>query len=98
MPQEDVLYEVDGAVAIVTLNRPKYRNAQSWMLLDALDRALDRAMAEEEVKVVLVRGAGEHFSSTRTSASTTSTTRSSGATSRSPRSPWCGATASSAAG
>jgi enoyl-CoA hydratase len=63
MPQEDVLYEVDGAVAIVTLNRPKYRNAQSWMLLDALDRALDRAMAEEEVKVVLVRGAGEHFSS-----------------------------------
>jgi enoyl-CoA hydratase/carnithine racemase len=29
MPQEDVLYEVDGSIALVTLNRPKYRNAQS---------------------------------------------------------------------
>ena len=63
MPAEDVLYEVDGAIALVTLNRPKYRNAQSWPLLDALDDALDRAMRDGAVRVVLVRGAGEHFSS-----------------------------------
>lgn len=63
MSQDDVLYERDGAVALVTLNRPKYRNAQSWKLLDALDSALDRAMAEDGVKVAIVRGAGEHFSS-----------------------------------
>ncbi len=63
MPSEDVLYEVDGAIALVTLNRPKYRNAQSWPLLDALDDALDRAMRDGAVRVVLVRGAGEHFSS-----------------------------------
>jgi enoyl-CoA hydratase len=63
MSAEDVLYEVDGAVALVTLNRPKYRNAQSWPLLDAFDQALDRALQDEAVRVVLVRGAGEHFSS-----------------------------------
>jgi enoyl-CoA hydratase len=63
MSQEDVLYEVDGSIALVTLNRPKYRNAQSWPLLDALDDALERAVRDEVVRVVLVRGAGEHFSS-----------------------------------
>ncbi len=63
MPAEDVLYEVDGAIALLTLNRPKYRNAQSWPLLDALDEALDRAARDEAVRVLLVRGAGEHFSS-----------------------------------
>jgi enoyl-CoA hydratase len=63
MSQQDVLYQADGAVALVTLNRPRYRNAQSWQLLDALDAALDRAMADTTVKVVVVRGAGDHFSS-----------------------------------
>lgn len=63
MAKDDVLYEVDGGVAWVTLNRPRYRNAQSWELLDELDLALDRAMGDREVKVVIVRGAGEHFSS-----------------------------------
>lgn len=63
MPTEDVLYEVDDAIALVTLNRPRYRNAQSWPLLDALDAALDRAVQDDAVRVVLVRGAGEHFSS-----------------------------------
>jgi enoyl-CoA hydratase len=63
MPPEDVLYEVDGSIALVTLNRQKYRNAQSWPLLDALDDSLDRAVRDEAVRVVLVRGAGEHFSS-----------------------------------
>jgi len=63
MVQEEVLYEVDGAVALVTLNRPKYRNAQSWKLLDALDAAFGRAIEDEPVKVVVVRGAGGNFSS-----------------------------------
>ncbi len=64
MADAEVLYQVvDESIAIATLNRPRYRNAQSWQLLDELDRALDRAMADPEVKVVIVRGAGEHFSS-----------------------------------
>jgi enoyl-CoA hydratase len=63
MQQNEVLYEVDRGVAVVTLNRPRYRNAQSWKLLDALDVALDRAMLDEAVRVVVVQGAGDHFSS-----------------------------------
>ena len=63
MEHQDVLYEVRDGIALLTLNRPKYRNAQSWRLLDALDAAFDRAMADAEVRAVVVRGAGEHFSS-----------------------------------
>lgn len=61
--QEEVLYEARGAIALITLNRPRYRNAQSWKLLDALDGALERAMQDETVRIAVVRGAGEHFSS-----------------------------------
>ncbi|MCP4002647.1 MAG: enoyl-CoA hydratase [bacterium] len=63
MATDDVLIEVDERIAILTLNRPRYRNAQSWALLDALDARLDEAMANPDVRVVVVRGAGEHFSS-----------------------------------
>ena len=63
MAWEDVRYETDGAVAIITLDRPRYRNAQSWRLLDELDAALDRAQADTAVRVVVVKGEGEHFSS-----------------------------------
>jgi enoyl-CoA hydratase len=63
MSTDDVLIECDERVAILTLNRPRYRNAQSWALLDALDARLDEAMANPDVRVVIVRGAGEHFSS-----------------------------------
>ena len=61
--EQDILYEVKDGIARLTLNRPRYRNAQSWKLLDALDAAFDRAMADGEVRVVVVQGAGEHFSS-----------------------------------
>jgi enoyl-CoA hydratase len=65
MSQESasVLYEVRAATAVVTLNRPRYHNAQSWELLDGLDHALDRALLDDAVRVVVVRGAGDHFSS-----------------------------------
>lgn len=63
MSESEVLYELDGRVAWITLHRPQYRNAQSWTLLDALDAALDRAMEDREVRVAIVRGAGDHFSS-----------------------------------
>jgi enoyl-CoA hydratase len=58
-----VLYELRDQTALLTLNRARYRNAQSYTLLDELDRQLDRAMADDAVRVVVLRGAGEHFSS-----------------------------------
>ena len=63
MPEPEVLYASDGPVARVTLNRPHYRNAQSYRLLDELDAAFDRAVADPAVRVIVVSGAGEHFSS-----------------------------------
>ena len=63
MEPKDVRYETDGPVAIVTLARPRYRNAQSWRLLDELDAALERACADRSVRIAVVRGEGEHFSS-----------------------------------
>ncbi len=62
MDLENVRYERDEQIAIITLDRPRYRNAQSWRLLDELDLALERAQADRDVQVVVVKGEGEHFS------------------------------------
>ena len=49
-------------IARITLNRPRYRNAQSTVLLEELDRAFEQAADDDEVKVIILAGAGEHFS------------------------------------
>ena len=63
MELRDVRYEANDNVSLITLNRPQYRNAQSWQLLDDLDKAFDTAMSDDEVKVVILRGEGGNFSS-----------------------------------
>jgi enoyl-CoA hydratase len=60
--EEAVLYERDGAVATVTMNRPRYRNAQNSVMTYALDAAFERAVNDDEVKVIVLAGAGDHFS------------------------------------
>jgi enoyl-CoA hydratase len=57
-----VLYEERGPVAVVTLNRPRYRNAQNSAMTYALDQSFYRAAADDDVKVVILAGAGKHFS------------------------------------
>jgi len=59
----DIAYHVDGPIAWITFNRPRYRNAQSWRLLDEFDKAMDMADADAGVQVIIVRGAGGNFSS-----------------------------------
>ena len=62
-PAEDpVLYETRGAVAVVTMNRPQYRNAQNAKMTYALDAAFRRGTDDDSVKVIVLAGAGEHFS------------------------------------
>jgi enoyl-CoA hydratase len=53
----------DRTVARITLNRPQYRNAQHRPLLIELDDAFRRAEADDRVRVVILAGAGEAFSS-----------------------------------
>ncbi len=57
-----VLYETDGAVAIITMNRPESANAQNSALIDAVDASFDRVDADDDVRVVVLAGAGKHFS------------------------------------
>lgn len=60
---ERVLYAVDGRVAHLTLNRPEVKNAQSGHLLRELDAALDRAARDPSVRVIVLSGSGDSFSS-----------------------------------
>jgi enoyl-CoA hydratase len=61
-PLPELTYDRRGAVAWLTMNRPEVRNAQNTSLIDALDAALDDAEADDDVRVVVLAGAGEHFS------------------------------------
>jgi methylglutaconyl-CoA hydratase len=54
-------YSVSGAIARITLNRPEKRNAFNPELIRALCDALDRAAADQTVRVILLRGAGRDF-------------------------------------
>jgi enoyl-CoA hydratase len=56
-----VLYERDGAVATLTLSRPERLNAIVPELIDDLEAALDRAEADDAIRVVRLRGAGRAF-------------------------------------
>jgi enoyl-CoA hydratase len=59
---QDILYTTGDGLGVITLNRPKYRNAQGYRMLDEIDRAFALAKADETVKVVIVRGSGGVFS------------------------------------
>jgi enoyl-CoA hydratase/carnithine racemase len=61
---ELILDRLDGAgVARITLNRPEKRNALNGPLVDAFFDSLDLIRADEELKVVISRGAGKAYSS-----------------------------------
>src|SRR5215472_14149807 len=61
-PNAEVLYSVADGIATVTMNRPEYHNAQNSKMTYALDEAYRRAAYDDAVKVIVLRGAGKHFS------------------------------------
>lgn len=60
--EQVVHYEVQGPVALVTMQRPEYHNAQNSRMTYALDAAFRRACDDDAVKVIVLAGAGKHFS------------------------------------
>ena len=58
---DTVIFERDGAVATLTLNRPERLNTITPELVDAFDAALARAQADGEVRAIRLRGAGRTF-------------------------------------
>lgn len=51
----------DGAVATITLNRPAKRNAMNYAMWSRLERAAVDLGSDHDVRVAVLRGAGEHF-------------------------------------
>lgn len=63
MKVSPIIYNVEGAVALVTLNRPEKRNALDDALVSGLKSALRDADSREDVRAVLITGAGADFCS-----------------------------------
>ena len=61
MPDSPVLYERDGRLARITLNRPDALNAIDFDLPAALQSTVEQANAETEVRVIVLSGAGRAF-------------------------------------
>lgn len=55
----EVLYDVDAHVATITINRPERRNAMSWSVVRELRDRIADAKADDDVRVVVLTGAGE---------------------------------------
>jgi methylglutaconyl-CoA hydratase len=57
------LYDVSDGVARITLNRPEKRNALNDELISSIKDSLHRANADDEVRVIVLTGAGDDFCS-----------------------------------
>jgi enoyl-CoA hydratase len=61
MTYQTILYDIDGAIATITLNRPERLNTIVPRLLEDLDAAVREANRDPAVKVLVLRGAGRAF-------------------------------------
>ncbi|MBW2623785.1 MAG: enoyl-CoA hydratase/isomerase family protein [Deltaproteobacteria bacterium] len=61
MEYQHIIYE-PGKVARIILNRPQYRNAQSWLMREEMDHAFDQAAENDEVGAIILSGMGDNFS------------------------------------
>src|SRR4030042_3928694 len=60
---KQIIYDKQGMVVRVKMNRPRFRNAQSRVLLEELDAAFKEAVADNTIRVIILSGEGDHFSS-----------------------------------
>lgn len=59
----EVSHADEGRIAIISMNRPKYRNAQNRGMLVEIDEAFAAAESDDQVRVVILQGNGPAFSS-----------------------------------
>ena len=59
MSYETLLFQVEQGIATITFNRPKALNAINRALLGEMADALWRVAADEDIRVVVLTGAGE---------------------------------------
>ncbi len=58
---DEVLYEREGPLGFVTINRPGARNSLNMAVFSRLDEILDRVGGDEDLRVLVVTGAGHVF-------------------------------------
>jgi 2-(1,2-epoxy-1,2-dihydrophenyl)acetyl-CoA isomerase len=63
MQFETLLFRKEGNVCILTLNRPERLNAISGTMFEEIKSALDQIKADDEIRAVVITGAGKAFSS-----------------------------------
>lgn len=56
---DELLFHRDGPVATITFNRPSARNAMTWAMYEGLEEVCETVDADDDVRVLVLRGAGE---------------------------------------
>jgi len=59
MAYENIIFKVENGIAVITFNRPKVLNALNADLLDEFSSTLDEISANEDIRVLILTGAGE---------------------------------------
>lgn len=59
MSFENIIFEVENNIALISFNRPKALNALNNALFDELDQALDMVRADADIRVLVLTGAGD---------------------------------------
>jgi enoyl-CoA hydratase/carnithine racemase len=57
--EPELLVAQDGGVLTVTFNRPRQRNAMTWGMYEGLYEACERADADDEIRVMVLKAAGD---------------------------------------
>ena len=64
MPDYDqIIYRKEPPIAWARMNRARYRNAQSLILLEEMDDAFADGVSDDDIKVLIMAAEGDHFSS-----------------------------------
>ena len=63
MSEPHALYNVSGHVAVITLNRPKAKNAFSPEMISLWREYLEKAKIDDTIRVIIVTGKGDTFCS-----------------------------------
>ena len=59
MDEPELLVTQDGGVLTVTFNRPRQRNAMTWGMYEGLYKACEKADADDDVRVLVLKGSGD---------------------------------------
>lgn len=59
----EIIYEIEGSIAVITLNRPEKRNALNDGLINSLKDSLRQADNNENLRAIVIKGAGKDFCS-----------------------------------